>query len=471
LVGITSVGTYIPVYRLSRDEIARAWEAPSLGGEKAVAGYDEDSVTMAVAAALDCLKQGDEQVDALFFATTTSPWKEKQAASVIATAIDLPRQARTADFSDSLRGASTAMNLAVDSIKSGSAKSILITVADCRMAAAQSKLEQQIGDAAAAVVIGDKDVIVSFEGSYSVFNEFTDMWRTDEDKLMRSGEDRFSYAAGYLPIMRETITGLMQKYGLTPKDFSKLVCYAPDARTHTTLARSLGFDPKSQLQDPLLTIVGNAGAAGPLLMLVAALEEAEPDDKILFASYGDGSDAFILRVTEDIRKLRDKPKMKDRLATKMPLSYERYVKWRNLLPVEGVRLQASKPPSIPALWRERRSVLSLYGVKCRQCGTPQYPPTRICAVCQAKDDFDDYKFSDKRGQVFTYAVDQLAPVPDPPGISAVIDFDDGGRILCDVADCDPREMKIGLPVEMTFRRLRQSGGIISYFWEAKPIIF
>ena len=56
MVGITSFGFYVPAYRLKRDEISRAWKMKSLGGERAVAGHDEDSLTMAVNATLDCMK-------------------------------------------------------------------------------------------------------------------------------------------------------------------------------------------------------------------------------------------------------------------------------------------------------------------------------------------------------------------------------------------------------------------------------
>jgi len=470
MVGIVSKGIHIPIYRLSRDDIAKMWGGRSASGEKAVASYDEDSLTMAVAAAMDCMKQSEQQMDGLFFATTTSPYREKQVATTIATAADLPRVSRTADFTSSLRAATAAINSAIDAVKSGSAKNILVTAADIRMAAANSKREQEFGDGAVALMIGSDNVIASIDGSYSIFDEIYDVWRTNEDDVVRSGDDRFANTKGYLPVMQEAISGLMNKHGLKPADFAKVVYYAPDAKNHASLAKSLGFDPKAQVQDPLYSIVGNTGVASSLMMLVAALDEAKPGDKILLASYGNGSDAFVLSVTENITKIKDGPKVADRLARKLPLSYEKYIGWRNLMPIEGVRLPERTAPSIPALFRERRGVLALYGVKCKQCGTPQYPVTRICAVCQAKDDFEDYKFSDKRGKLFTYAIDRLALTPSPPGINGVIDFDDGGRILCDITDCDIKEVKIGLPMEMTFRKIYESSGITSYYWKGRPVL-
>ena len=94
MIGITSWGSYIPVWRLSRGAIGGG-----MLGEKAIAGFDEDSITMAVAATMDCLKDVDRQgVDGLFFATTTSPYKEKLGSAMVATAADSRRDIITADF-------------------------------------------------------------------------------------------------------------------------------------------------------------------------------------------------------------------------------------------------------------------------------------------------------------------------------------------------------------------------------------
>ena len=102
MAGIVSYGAYIPIYRLSRDEIARAWGGGGRGGEKAVANWDEDSLTMGVEAVIDCLNNMNrELVDGLYFASTTPPYREKQSASIMAAAADLRRELVTADFTDS----------------------------------------------------------------------------------------------------------------------------------------------------------------------------------------------------------------------------------------------------------------------------------------------------------------------------------------------------------------------------------
>jgi len=125
MAGITSIGAYIPKYRISLEEVAKFWRARSAGGEKSVAGYDEDSITMAVGAAFECMRYSTDEVDGVYFATTTHPYKEKQGASIIASAIDLKRQSLTADFSNSLRSSTIAMSSALNAVRCGAAKNIM----------------------------------------------------------------------------------------------------------------------------------------------------------------------------------------------------------------------------------------------------------------------------------------------------------------------------------------------------------
>src|SRR5439155_908075 len=80
--GIVAAAAYVPRYRLPRELIAREWGRQSAGGEKAVANHDEDSLTLAVSAALALEEQG-ERPDGLFFATTTPPYTQKQGAASV----------------------------------------------------------------------------------------------------------------------------------------------------------------------------------------------------------------------------------------------------------------------------------------------------------------------------------------------------------------------------------------------------
>jgi 3-hydroxy-3-methylglutaryl CoA synthase len=470
MVGITSIGAYIPRYRLSRQEIGKMWQARVAPGERSVAGYDEDAITMAVAASLECMRHN--QPDGLYLATTTAPYKEKQGAAIVASATDIHKRTHTTDFTNTLRAATAAMKAAIDAVKGGSAKGLLVVASESRMGAPKGRFEQTIGDGAAAIMIGEDAPLAIIEGSHSVFSDFTDLWRTEEDRFIQSGEGRFIEEAGYMPIMTEAINELMVKYSFTPRDFTKAVFYAPDNRNHANLAKALGFQ-KGQVQDTLFDQIGNTGTVAALIMLISALEEAAPGDRILFVCYGDGADAFILRITENISRIKCSPSMKDRLAASIPIDYGRYLLWRDLIPTETSNLPERPEASLAARWREQRHIMALYGYRCKRCATPQIHPLgqriRVCCVCQTKDEFEDYRFSDKKGRLFTYAIDHLQPTKNPPGLNGVVDFEGGGRLICELTDYDLDKVSIGMPVEMTFRRLSYSKGIVNYFWKAKPL--
>jgi len=235
------------------------------------------------------------------------------------------------------------------------------------------------------------------------------------------------------------------------------------------LARRLGFDLKTQVQETLFDTIGNTGTAALPMMVVAALEKARPDDMILVANYGDGGDAFILKVTENIEKFKTRQGLDHLLGKKVFIRYERYLNWRNMVPRHQTSRPESPPPSVTCLWRESKSVLALYGNKCRHCGYPQYPPQRVCSRCQTKDDFEPYRFADKGGHVVVYAIDHLTSNPESPAVIAVVDFEGGGRMMCEVTECEPSEIKVGMPVEMCFRKMGLRGGVNNYFWKARPV--
>ncbi len=480
MVGIVSYGAYIPWYRLVRQEFLRAWGGFAMPGERSVANYDEDSLTMAVEACIDCLADTDAgTVDGLIFATTTAPYSEKQGSAIMALALDLPRDARTADMSDSLRAGAAGMTWARDAIEAGSLSKVLVAASDCRLAGPSSMLEQILGDGAAAVLLGKNELIATIEGSYSISDEFAGLWRASADTFLRTWEDRMVLDEGYSKVLPEAIAGLMKKYALTPKDFAKLVLDLPtDVRRHGRVATETGFET-AQLQDgaSLFLNVGTTGVASGMMGLVAALEEAKPGDRILLACYGNGADAIILRVTEGIAKLGQRRGMKNHLASKKLLTnYERYLKWRSLVAEAPSQGPGRGLISLSAMHRDSRILIGFYGKRCLRCGTPQffqggvgYPPIRVCIVCQAKDQFEDYRFAGRKGVVFSFTQDNLIPAMDPPAAVAVVDFDGGGRAFLDLTDRDVDKMEVGMKVEPTLRKLFFEQGIHNYFWKIRPI--
>ena len=467
MVGITSFGAYVPFLRLDRGAIGKGGK-----GEKSMANFDEDSITMAVAAVMDCLNGIDrDSIDGLFFASTTSPYREKEAATTVAVSSDFRQDILTADFANSLRTGTNALRSAADAVAAGSARQVMVAAADIRLGAPGSAFEQSFGDGAGALLIGEENVVATLEANYSVNQEIMDTWRIDGSAFSRTWEARFTGTQGYQKAMREAILGVLKKAGLKAEDFAKVVLYTPDARSSSRLAGGLGFDPKSQLQDPLFGVMGDTGSAYAIMMLVAALEESKPGDNILLANYGNGADAFVFKVTDKIKEMTSPRGMKGNLASKHVIDdYSTYLSYRSILPgTADIYPIPFGNTSAPAMFREVDKNFRFHGVKCDNCGTVQFPPQRVCAKCHTKDQFQPVRFSDKRGKVFTYSMDAFASPFDSPSVITVIDFDGGGRMESYMTDRIVEEVKIGMEVEMTFRKLFEREEIISYFWKAMPV--
>jgi hydroxymethylglutaryl-CoA synthase len=157
------------------------------------------------------------------------------------------------------------------------------------------------------------------------------------------------------------------------------------------------------------------------------------------------------------------------LGSKGYTTYQKYLRWRDMVPTEPPMRPRPEPASPVALYRDRKCGLALCGSKCNQCGTIQYPVQRICMECKSKDNFEYYPLADKPANIVTFSHDNLAVSPDPPTTLAAVDFEEGGRIMMDVTDRDPSVIKVGLPVEMTFRKFRKTEGVMVYWWKSRPI--
>lgn len=473
MIGILDYAAYVPITRLPRAEIARAWGRrsilPSSVGERAVANFDEDSLTLAAEAALRCLSYtGDQQPDGVYFASTTAPDQERSAATLIAAAADLPREIRTANFGGSLRAGTSALLAALDAVKGGPAWSVLVSAADCRLAEPGQMAEELIGDGAAAFLVGEGEALAVVEAAYSIAEEFPGTWRGSQDLFVRSDDERFAATYGYQRLILEAMRGLLDKAKVTPQQLSKVVCPAPDIASYTAVAKASGI-PLLFLQDPLLLSVGFTGAACPLLLLTTCLENAEPGQLILLLSFGSGADALLLSVTDEIETHRSRAR-RDLIGPARPLpSYQTYLKYRGLVKSQDGAWAGEPFSSLTMMWRERMQNLALYGVRCTKCEMIFFPARRVCPACETKDAFEPHKLA-RRGRLVTFSKDRLYPGPESPTVMVVVDLDGGGRLFTQLTDCDPEALQIGMNVELTLRKFHEAKGYAHYFWKAKPVL-
>lgn len=94
----------------------------------------------------------------------------------------------------------------------------------------------------------------------------------------------------------------------------------------------------------------------------------------------------------------------------------------------------------------------LYVQRCRQCGLTRYYPRAVCTQCMSSD--VGWVRSTGRGEVYTFTVTHQNHAPgfreQLPYVLAYVELEEGVQMLTNIVDCAPDEVRIGLPVEVTF---------------------
>ena len=368
MVGIIAFGAYAPRLRLQRQVIAAAggWFNSSLKGlakgERAMANWDEDTVTMAVEAARDCLIDLDRaRVAKVVLASTSLPFADRQNAGIVKEALNLSDATASMDVTGSQRAGASAL---VDALYAagGGAGEVLCLASERRKAQPASELEATGADAAAGFLVGQADPLAVFLGGHSVSIDFVDHFRAEGHDYDYGWEARWVRDEGYGKIAPAAIKAALAKLGLAAGDIDRFVMAAPMKGVNDAVAKACGFRPEA-VQDPLAAELGDAGAAQPLILLARALETAKPDQTILVAAFGQGCDVLVFRTTAALAAPSSRLGVGGWLARRKPESnYIKYLFFSGQLALDkGMRAEFDQKTSLTALYRSRKAVMALVG--------------------------------------------------------------------------------------------------------------
>lgn len=474
--GILSFGAYIPRRRLQRAAIhaTNKWFAPGLGGlakgERAVANWDEDAVTMAVEAGRDCLAGIDRAtVAGLTLASTTLPFADRLNAGLVKEALTLADTTRAADATGSLRAGTSALLTALD----GSATQLCIG-SDLRKARPASEGELVQGDGAAALLVGRGQVIARLVASHSVTVDFVDHFRSAGADFDYGWESRWVRDEGYSGLLGGAIRDALAKADIGADMVHHIVIPLSARGAAAGLVKKLGLRADA-LVDPLQATVGDTGAAHPLLMLVAALERATPGQCILVAGFGQGVDVLMFETTDALARLPARRGSRGHLAIREEdTNYQRFLFHRGLIDLErGMRAELDQKQPGTTLYRHRKAVLGLVGGRCTKTGTVQFPRSDIGVNPNDRTvgTQEDYPLAERLARVVTYTADSLSYSPDPPTYYGTIDFEGGGRLVAIFAEATAGDIEVGRPMRMVFRinAVDAQRDFIKYFWKAVPV--
>ncbi|RLF18109.1 MAG: hydroxymethylglutaryl-CoA synthase, partial [Thermoprotei archaeon] len=311
-VGILGYGAYIPRYRIPSTEIAKVWGyAGTLPiKEKAVAGIDEDAITMAVEASLNAIRRAridPKDIEAIRLGTESKPYAVKPSATIVAEAIGATPKVLATDMEFACKAGTEALEDCIGLVSSGMVKYALAIGTDTAQGRPMDALEYTAASGAAAYIVSRKssETIAYFEGSYSFVTDTPDFWRRAGERYPQH-TGRFTGEPAYFKHIVNAVKGLMEELGLKASDFKYVVFHQPNVKFPLRVAKRLGFSLEQVKPGLLSGIIGNTYAAASLLGLAAVLDIAKPEDRVLVASFGSGagSDAFSIVVQDAIEEKR-----------------------------------------------------------------------------------------------------------------------------------------------------------------------
>lgn len=342
-VGIVSYGIYIPTYRLKTEEVARAWQKKgaevlkSLAiSEKSVAGVDEDAVTLATEAALHAFsaaqgKLAKTQIEALLVGSESHPYAVNPTSTTVGEFLGIGNDYLAADLQFACKAGTAAMQAIVGLVEAGKIDSGLAIGSDTAQSKPHDVLEYTSAAAAAAYILGKKNVIAELMEMNSFSSDTPDFWRRDGVRYP-SHAGRFTGEPAYFSHVVAASEKLLVKAKMKPANFDYCVFHMPNGRFPRDVAKRLGFSQTQLLPSLTVDSIGNPYSASSLVGLGAVLEIAKPGQTICMVSYGSGagSDGFVWRVTDQVIShqssvISQKKTIKDQLARKTYIDYTQYL--------------------------------------------------------------------------------------------------------------------------------------------------
>ncbi len=479
-IGIARFGAYIPQLRLRRSAIAAAngWANPALKamarGERSMCCWDEDVVTMAVAAARDAM--GDrprDEVSACILASTSAPFADRLNAGLVAGALNLPSALQSFDVGGSLRAGSSGL-IAALAVARGHDHPVLFAASERRSSKPASLAEMQNGDAAAAFLIGRNPAAVLI-ASHTVTHDFVDHFRAAGEKYDYGWEERWVRDEGYMKLVPAALDGLFRKTNTPRSRVTRFILPTTLRGIAPAIAKKAGI-AESSIVDALSENCGFSGAAHGLLMLVQALETARPGDVIALASFANGCDALLFEVTAEIIKARPSRGVSGSLARSRPTDdYTRFLSFNGELNIDwGMRAEFGNKYALTVEYRTGRDNLAFLGGRDKQTGVVQFPktPAAVAPAASGIAQYEDVALADVPAKVVSFTADWLTYYPSPPFYFGLVQFENGARVLMEMVDVSEGALCVGADLEMVFRvkEIDSIRGYRHYFWKATPCI-
>ena len=338
-IGIVGYGAYIPAYRLPATEVSNLWrdgqeEYYLPVKQKSVPGQDEDTITMSIEAAKNALNRArinPAKIRAIWVGSESHPYAVKPSGTVVGQVLGIVPDMVSADMEFACKAGTEAMQAACAFVGSSMGDYALAIGMDTAQARPGDALEYTAAAGGAAFIMGPADESLAiFEGSYSYVTDTPDFFRRAYQKYPEHG-NRFTGDPAFFDHIIKSVTNLLEGLNLKTTDFRAAVFHQPNTKFPEKVAKKLGFT-KEQIKYGLLApSIGNTYAGASILGFTDILDNSEPGDRILIASFGSGagSDAFSFVTTDKIKEaIKRAPVTQDYVKRSIIINYSKYARWR-----------------------------------------------------------------------------------------------------------------------------------------------
>lgn len=462
---LLSAAGYLPLLRFDRAVARRELRWAGLGGSgkgfRAVAGWDEDALTLAVEAARGALA-GDAP-RAMVFASTSAPFTDRSQAGLMLDALHLAPGTLAQDLGGSRRAAVTALRRALES-----GDEALIAAGEKRAAAPGSAAHLAWGDGAGALRVGAGPGVARLLGAATVNADLLDSVTSADRGLPYASEDRFVRDEAVAAVYRPAIAAALAAASVAAADIAQAVVPEPVGGTWRAVAKACGLKAANPCEEIALK-AGDLGAAMPLFGLALALDRASPGDRLLLAGFGNGADVLVLEVTGPGNGTASAALTQGAVLN----SYSRFLSLTGALALDwGPRAEVNQKVAASTLLRHGRDMHGFVGGR-DAGGNVQFPKTPVPVRPDATgpEVYADVVLRDVPARVVSITADRLNFTPDPPFHFGLVQFENGARLTMEHCDVEGPAPEVGDALRMRFRikaidRQRQ---MRSYFWKAAPL--
>lgn len=472
---LVSVGAAVPTGRLAVSDVAAGWDQSGGKGTLAICGADEDTLTLAWSAGVKALASAGiaaSAIEGLWWGTARAPMPEGPSHAFLSGAIGLGHTSTGLLASGSTHAGIDAFLSAYDAILAGTVRTALVVASDAQIPGPGTGAERSMGSGAVAFVLKGGSEGGSMPDASARLIESATWVRPLLDRYRGEGADgtgdpydvRLYREREFLPSVVSAVEALNKPVG------ENVRWSVPDHDGKMGRLISKAIHATQVLSDGVQSKIGDAGSAAPFLGALSGF--GSPGTVAILGSGGGRSTVLMLELLGALPGAEEALSSLDGGSWGIrKLTYASVLRSRGQLVPLSDPVPMGVPPGSAAFVRGSEELLGLLGKRCSSCSMIAVPPSLhpVCPMCGSPD--GEVISLARSGVVQTFVTNHTMPPPfEAPLPLAVVDLDDGARVMLQGMPEDAAKLEIGDRVELELRRYALERGVPVYGFKVRRLV-